>query len=282
MAVLFSMAKSKQKILILGVSGFLGKNLYKELYPYFDVYGTYNTPSPKYDKNKQFFLWDAEQELPGLILEQLKPDVIISAFRADLNALVYAHYDIINYLIANDKKLIFISSSNVFDAFTNYPSYEYDKTLSQSKYGLFQIKIENALLRLPNHLYNIVRVPMIFGYDSPKINEIKLLHELNQPIEVFPNVVINATVYSKFTQQIHFIINRKKEGVFHLGSTDLIHHYELIEEICDVLQLENPTFKQVYDSNEERFIAVITINNMLPKNLQISMDEVIEKSIKVQ
>jgi len=196
--------------------------------------------------------------------------------------LVYAHYDIINYLIANDKKLIFISSSNVFDAFTNYPSYEYDKTLSQSKYGLFQIKIENALLRLPNHLYNIVRVPMIFGYDSPKINEIKLLHELNQPIEVFPNVVINATVYSKFTQQIHFIINRKKEGVFHLGSTDLIHHYELIEEICDVLQLENPTFKQVYDSNEDRFIAVIPKNNMLPKNLQISMDEVIEKSIKVQ
>jgi dTDP-4-dehydrorhamnose reductase len=236
------MGKSKKKILILGVSGFLGKNLYKELYPYFDVYGTYLTPNPKMEKNKQFFLWDAEQELPGLLLEQLKPDLIISAFRCDFKAFIYAHFDIINYLIAHQKKLIFISSSNVFDAFTNYPSYEYDKTLSQSKYGLFQIKIENALLRLPNHLYNIVRLPMVFGYNSPKINEIRWLYDVNEPIEVFPNVVINATVHSKFTQQIHYIINRKKQGVFHLGSTDLIHHNELIEEICNVLQLENPIF----------------------------------------
>lgn len=275
------MANTKQKILILGVSGFLGRNLYKELYPYFDVYGTYATPKPKLIKNKQFFLWDAEEELPGLLLEQVQPDVIISAFRADFNALVHAHFDIINYLIARDKKLIFISSSNVFDSFTNYPSYEYDKTLSQSKYGLFQIKIENALLRLPNHLYNIVRLPMIFGHDSPKINEIKSLHEFNQPIEVFPNVVINATVHSKFTQQIHYIINQRKEGVFHLGSTDLIHHYELIEEICKVLQLKNPIFQQVYDSNEDRFIAVIPRDNMLPDNLQISIEEVIENSIKI-
>ncbi|GGE14718.1 sugar nucleotide-binding protein [Psychroflexus salis] len=276
------MAKSKQKILILGVSGFLGKNLYKELYPYFDVYGTYCTSTQKLEKNKQFFLWNAEQELPGLLLDKLKPDLIISAFRSDFSAQVYAHFDIINYLVANNKKLIYISSSNVFDAFTNYPSYEYDKTLSQSKYGLFQIKIENALLRLPNHLYNIVRIPMIFGYNSPKINEIKCLYELNQPLEVFPNVVINATVHSKFTQQIHYIINRNKQGVFHLGSTDLIHHNELIEEICNVLQLKNPIFKQVYNSNEDRFIAVIPKDNLLPKNLQISIEEVIEKSIKIQ
>lgn len=282
MAVLHSMGKLKQKILILGVSGFLGKNLYKELYPYFDVYGTYLTPNPKMEKNKQFFLWDAEHELPGLLLEQLKPDIIISAFRCDFNAFIYAHFDIINYIIAHQKKLIFISSSNVFDAFTNYPSHEYDKTLSQSKYGLFQIKIENALLRLPNHLYNIVRLPMVFGYNSPKINEIKWLYDVNEPIEVFPNVVINATVHSKFTQQIHYIINRNKQGVFHLGSTDLIHHNELIEEICNVLQLENPIFKQVYNSNEDRFIAVIPKDNLLPKNLQINMEEVIEKSIKIQ
>lgn len=281
MAVLHCMATSKQKILILGVSGFLGRNLYKELYPYFDVYGTYHTSSSKFSKNKQFFLWDAEYELPGLMLEQIKPDVIISALRADFNALVHAHLDIINYLVAKDKKLIYISSANVFDAFTNYPSYEYDKTLSQSKYGLFQIKIENALLRLPNHLYNIVRVPMVFGHDSPKINEIKLLYDLNQPIEVFPNVVINATVHRKFTQQIHYIINRQLQGVFHLGSTDLIHHVELIEEICTILQLKNPIFKNVYDSNDDRFIAVIPKDNKLPENLQITIEEVIQKSIQI-
>lgn len=276
------MAKSKQKILILGVNGFLGKNLYKELYPYFDVYGTFRTPTEKLDKNKQFFAWDAEEEPPTLLLHELRPDVIISCFRSEFTTFIQAHLDIMDYLIRYQKKLIFISSSNVFDAFTNYPSYEYDKTLSQSKYGWFQIKIENALLRLPNHLYTILRLPMVFGHDSPKINELTLLHSLQQPIEVFPNVVLNATVHSKFTQQVHYIINRKLQGIFHLGSTDLIHHMELIEEICNVLQLHNPIFKQVYDSNDDRFIAVVPRDNKLPPNFQITIEEVIEKSIKIQ
>ncbi len=46
-------------------------------------------------------------------------------------------------------KFIFLSSANVFDAYSKYPSYEHDKTLSHSIYGHFKIKIENMLLRLP-------------------------------------------------------------------------------------------------------------------------------------
>ena len=41
------------------------------------------------------------------------------------------------------------SSSNVFDSFEHYPSYEYDKTFSESIFGRFKIEIENQLMRLP-------------------------------------------------------------------------------------------------------------------------------------
>ena len=256
--------------------------MFKELSPYYDVYGTYSRDNPNLENNQRMFQWDLETETVSLLLEELAPDLIIPALRGGFAAQTHVHFEIINYLVQFQKKIIFISSANVFDVFTNYPSYEYDKTLSESVYGRFKIKIENALLRLPNSLYNIVRLPMIYGHNSPRIKELKLMHELQESIEVFPNVVINATTHDKFCQQIHYIINRDLEGVFHLGSQDLIHHKELVEDILKGLHLENPIFKNVYNSNEDRYIAVIPKDNKLPKNLQINIEEVIQNSIKLQ
>lgn len=167
----------------------------------------------------------------------------------------------------------------MFDAFTNYPSYEYDKTLSISVYGKFKTKIENALLRLPNKKYVIARLPMVYGAGSPRVEELKILNDLNEPIEVFPNVVTNATSITRFTQQMHYIINRDLTGVFHLGSTDLIHHSELIEDICKQLKLKDPLFKSVFDSNDDRFLALLPKDNLLPQNLQISILDVVKDSI---
>ncbi|WP_245539762.1 sugar nucleotide-binding protein [Psychroflexus tropicus] len=267
--------------MILGASGFLGSALIKELSPYYDVYGTYARDNATLESNKRMFQWNAETETLSLLLDELAPDLIISAIRGDFTAQTHVHFEIIAYLIKFQKKLIFISSANVFDVFTNYPSYEYDKTLSESVYGRFKIRIENALLRLPNPLYTIVRLPMIYGHNSPRVKELKLQHELKEPIEVFPNVVINATTQDKFAQQIHYIINRELNGVYHLGSQNLIHHKELIYDILKGLELEQPIFKNVYNSNEDRYIAVIPKENILPKNLQITIEEVVADSVKL-
>lgn len=269
-----------KKILILGASGFIGNALYKELCPYFDTYGTYFTDNPAFSKNKKFHHWDLETEDVGILLENLRPNIIISALRGNFNAQVHQHFSMIDYILRNDCKLIFISSANVFDAFTNYPSYEYDKTLSMSIYGKFKIKIENALLRLPNKKYVIARLPMVFGNGSPRIQEIKEHINKKEAIEVFPNVVVNATTISHVTQQLHFIINRNKKGVFHLGSNDVVHQRDLITDICEVLGYGNPLIKNIYESNNDRFLAVLPKDNLLPKNLQLSIQEVVENSGK--
>lgn len=270
-----------ERILILGASGFIGNALYKELCSFFDTHGTYYTDSKFFEENHQFHHYDLDTENIEILLHNLKPTIIISALRGNFNSQLAAHFSIISYILHHDCRFIFISSANVFDAFTNYPSYEYDKTLSQSIYGRFKIKIENALLRLPNDKYNIVRLPMVFGNSSPRIRELKQLIELRQAVEVFPNVVINVTDIEKLTQQIHYIINRKKQGVFHLGSNDLIHQKDFIEDVCEVLGYQAPLFKNVYDSNFDRFLAVLPKDNLLPKNLQISVQEVVQSSVKV-
>lgn len=269
--------ESKHRVLILGASGFLGNAIYKELCSYFKTFGTYRVPKKEFEKNKQFFQYDVEEDDVYEILEAVKPSIIISTLRGDFYAQVIAHRHIIEYLTFNTCKIIFLSSANVFDAYSKYPSYELDKTLSDSVYGHFKIKIENMLLRLPKQKVVIVRLPMVLGAQSPRINEIKQHIKDKTAVEIFPNIIMNVTTDYKVTQQIHYIINRNKIGVFHLGSTDLVHHDEFIMDIVSFITSEKVIYKHVFTTNEDRYLAVLPKFNKLPKHLQITSTEVLEE-----
>ena len=122
---------------------------------------------------------------------------------------------------------------------------------------------------------------MVFGVGSPRIQALKNELLLGDPIEVFPHLVMNTTTDAKLRQQIHYIINRKLSGIFHLGSTDLIHHKEFIHELVIMLDLNRkPIYKNVYTSNTDRYLAVLPRDNRLPKHLQITNETVVESSKK--
>ena len=267
--------ENKHRILILGASGFLGNTLYKELYAYYNTFGTYRTPTKDFYKNQHFFHYNMEEDDVFDILNSVKPTIIISALRGDFSAQLIAHSHLIEYITTHETKLIFMSSANVFDAYSKFPSYENDKTLSTSIYGHFKIKIENMLLRLPKTKYAIIRLPMVFGSQSPRIQEIKLFLKEKAPIEVFPNLIMNVATHTKITQQIHYIINRNASGIFHLGSSDLVHHEEFIKEITTGLKAQKPVFKQVYTTNNDRYLAVLPKDNLLPKHLQLTSKEIL-------
>ena len=274
------MQETGKRILILGASGFLGNALYKELCNYYNTYGTYFSARRSFEDNGQFFRYDMQEDDIHRLLHEVKPDIIISALRGDFGAQVQAHAHLAEYLGKSQARLFFLSSANVFDAYSKYPSFEFDKTLSESIYGRFKIRIENMLLRLPTRKSAILRLPMVFGNTSPRIREIRQALDQQQPIEVFPNLVMNVTSDDKFAQQVHYMINRNKSGIYHLGSTDLVHHDDFIREITAHLGPRRPIFKRVYTTNEERYLAVLPRENLLPKNLQLRYQEVIDNLIK--
>ncbi|WP_299163402.1 sugar nucleotide-binding protein [uncultured Eudoraea sp.] len=268
-----------KKILILGGSGFIGYAIYKELCNYFDTYATYCSSGGAFEDNKQFIRYDMQEDDIYQLLEKIRPQIIISALRGNFSAQVQAHQHIIEYLVKHDCKLYFLSSANVFDAYSKFPSYEHDKTLSESVYGRLKIRIENMLLRLPKSKMAILRIPMVFGNSSPRVKEMKKFIWNNEPIEVFPNLIINVTSDYKLTQQIHYLINRNKSGIFHLGSYDLVHHEDFIKDILERIGSFNPIFKRVFTTNEERYLAVLPKDNKLPKNLRISCQEIIDHHV---
>jgi dTDP-4-dehydrorhamnose reductase len=270
-----------KKILILGGSGFIGNSIYKELCNYFDTYGTYNSARRPFEENKQFFKYDMREDDIFQLLKKVKPDVIISALRGNFAAQIIGHQHLTEYVSNNKCRLFFISSANVFDAYSKYPSYENDKTLSESVYGRLKIKIENMLLRLPKSKMAILRVPMVFGNLSPRIKEIKKSIWDNVPIEVFPNLILNVTNVDKLTQQIHYLINRNKTGIFHLGSKDLVHHEDFIKEVVERIGEFNPIYKRVFTTNDDRYLAVLPKDNKLPKNLQFSHQDIIDHHMMI-
>ncbi len=132
------------------------------------------------------------------------------------------------------------------------------------------------LLLLPKKQVAILRLPMVFGAQSPRVQDIIQFTKEKEPIEVFPNLIINVTTDSKVTQQIHYIINRNKCGVFHLGSNDLVHHEDFVKEIIASLELNNtPIYKRVYTTNDDRYLAVLPKFNTLPKHLQIKSEDIL-------
>jgi dTDP-4-dehydrorhamnose reductase len=263
-------ATKKHRILILGVSGYLGSAIYKELHPYYQTFGTYRTPLLAFENNKKFYHYDFEEDDIFEILKVVKPTIIISALRGDFAAQLIAHKHIFEYVSSQKKcKMIFLSSANVFDAYSKYPSYENDTTLSNSIYGHFKIRLEQLFLKLPAKKVAILRMPMVFGAASPRTNELKLQLELDAPIELFPNLIMNVVSDKKITQQVHYIINRNKYGIFHLGSKDLVHHDDFIRNLVSKISAKTPRYKLVYTTNDDRYLAVLPKDNALPKHLQM-------------
>ncbi|MBD1260623.1 sugar nucleotide-binding protein [Maribacter polysiphoniae] len=270
-----------KKILILGASGFIGHAIYRELRSYFDTYGTYNSARRSFEGNQQFIKYDLEADDIFPVLEKIRPQIVISAVRGNFASQIQAHQHLVEYVAENNCRLIFLSSANVFDAYSKYPSYENDKTLSESIYGRLKIKIENMMMRLPSDKMAILRVPMVFGNSSPRIKEIKNLIWSNEPIEVFPNLIMNVTHDDKLTQQIHYLINQNKSGIYHLGSKDLVHHEDFIKEVVERIGKFNSIFKRVYTTNDDRYLAVLAKTNKLPKNLQTTYQEIIDHHISI-
>ena len=268
-----------KRVLLFGGSGFLGRSLFKELHPYMDVYGTYCSQSI-FKTNKRYFSYDYREDSPLKILKKVKPDIVISCLRGDAEEQYIAHDLMIDFCAKNESKLIFLSATNVFDGFWHYPSYEHDKTYSESSYGLLKIKIENKVMRMPPFSWTIARLPMVFGANTPRVMALKKAVKEQRPFEIFPNTVINLTTDFFVTQQLHYIINRNLWGIFHLGSSDLIHHDEFIFQLVDGLNLKTkPIYKRVYASNSDRYIAALPRDNQLPNNLRYTCDDVLDVTL---
>ncbi len=266
------------RILILGASGFIGNAIYKELLPYFNVSGTYFSSKPEFEENKVLFQFNVEKDNINTILEEVQPNFIISSLRGDFESQFNIHQQLVEYILKQKKcRILYLSTVNVFDAKYKFPSYEYDAVLADSEYGRFKVSIEKLVATLPLSKYAILRLPIVLGVNSPRLIQLKKASQHQADFEVFPNLIVSITTANKIAQQIHYIINKNKVGIFHLASNDVIHHSDLFKELSDLLSLNQVIFRQIFTSNEEGYLAILPKENKLPRNYRITVSQVINE-----
>jgi dTDP-4-dehydrorhamnose reductase len=226
-----------------------------------------------------YFKYSAGDEALAEILDKIQPTIIISSLRGDFAKQYVAHEQLCQYVEDHHNcRLLFLSSVNVFDGKFELPSYENDKPFAESNYGKFKISVERLLLKNIPAQTTILRLPMVLGIQSPRIIQLRQAIKHNATFEVYPNLTISLTTADKIAQQVHYIISKRLDGIFHLASNDMVHHEDLFREITSKLGNKTPIFKSVYRSNDDSYLAILPKKNKLPKEYRISISEVIDDS----
>ena len=231
------------KVLIIGASGLVGShcfNYFKE--KEFDVIGTHRN----FETNDTYFFDPSFDNCFDFLDEiKFKPDVIIHC--AALTNVDYCedHEDESEKLTVNstekiadfcDKrniKLVFLSTDYVFDG-SKGPYVEDDATNPINIYGNHKLKAESIVLKIKDYL--IVRVTNVYGEEDRSKNFIAfLLSVIDSKTEKSLSIAQDqfaTPVYARdIARMIFLLLLDKKEGVYHLSSTDYYSRFQLANKI---------------------------------------------------
>lgn len=262
------------RVLILGASGLVGKAVLEELEGDYDIYGTYHSNGCSSDKLFRLDMYDMESI--NNILKEVEPGMVISCLRGDFEQQINLHTKVANYLLKNGGRLYFCSTANVFDGDVSRPHFEDDETEAESDYGKFKIRCEDELKKILGNDLIILRLPMVWGKESPRMNKLLKDIEEKKEVEVYSNLYLNNNIDVILGRQIHYIMENNLKGIFHLGTEDVMTQYDFIRELIDRLGFRGVEFKVSTLPGEKHYLAVLPSRSDLRDEFQVFNEDVIE------
>ncbi|MCY9695091.1 sugar nucleotide-binding protein [Paenibacillus alginolyticus] len=271
------------KIIIFGVSGTVGKALTETLTGnHHDVYGSYHLNKPSFlPSERKIQLPIGELDLLDKFLSQVNPDFVVMALRGDFVKQLKFHVKTAEFLRNTGGRMIFCSTSNVFDASIDSPHYEEDPPSAASDYGQFKAECERELAEILFEKLTIVRIPALFGHDTPRTNELRQQLQDGESIKIYTNLYSTRNTDQLLSMQLTYLMEQGLSGIYHLGTTDIMNHSEFTKKLLtrwgytDVAyeELMQDTFSSIIP---EKYDNSLLTNNPLPKKLQINHEQLIE------
>jgi dTDP-4-dehydrorhamnose reductase len=267
-----------EKILILGGSGLVGRSLINEFKDGYEVYGTYSSKLiTNLPEDKQFQLDVQEISKMIEIISSIQPDSVISCIRGEFDQQLQFHKELAEVLRNIKSNLYFFSTTNVFDGDFSKPHTETDTTIAESEYGNFKIDCENILKDILVDRVQIIRIPAIWGKDSPRWNSMKESIRNSNVIDVYSNLECNNLSDVQLAIQLRYIMEHNLKGIFHLCSVDTMTQSQFYEQLLKSFEGEVGLLKYntYLDSNNNYYFALKSTRDDIPDSLQITNHDII-------
>lgn len=266
-----------KKLLILGASGLVGKAIAKECLDVFDVYGTYFSSETNLTDDKQFQLNIEDEETIREILNVVQPDIVVSSLRGDYDDQLKFHRNLAEELKNRASILYFFSTTNVFDGDLSMHHRESDQPISQSEYGQYKINCEKLLAQSLGDRSNIIRIPGIWGKNSPRMNSLNKNIETATSIQAYSNLECNFLLDTQLARQVRFIFENELTGIFHLGAVDMVNECIFIEELVNKLTTReiNIQLNPYEDKETTYYFGLLSNRDDLPDSLKMTNKEII-------
>lgn len=242
----------KEKLLIIGGSGFVGSTLANYAKDDYDVIITYNKNKPK-NSNHQLFKIDLLKNKDKIIelIQTLKPNFVVHTAahpsvdlcETDPNLANELHIeitkDISNICKKINTKLIYISTDAVFDGESTNNYFEDDNTNPVNHYGSTKLSAEKIILNSSNQNV-ILRTAVIYGWDKKSRFSNWIIDSLKENKIVDPHIdqFNTPTLVDDLVKSILKIISMNISGLFHATGRTCVNRFEFATLIADVFNFD--------------------------------------------
>lgn len=262
----------KKKVLVIGGSGFVGNTVAEALRKDHQIITTAGHKETKAD----YCLPAADTKLLIQILERENPEIVVSSIRGEFKAQMSFHSKLADWLAGKDKRLLYISTANVFDGDMSRPWTETDTPIPKSDYGVFKRDCELMLSRILENRLIIFRPSTVWDYDCPRTRLLKEHSRSGEAHYTVSNHMVNVTHTKQIEEYARYVLDNALSGIFHIGTTDTADYFDFEKWVCKSLGIKLPNF--AVEREEAAVIqAVVTARRDIPDSLQMTVEQVLSK-----
>ena len=260
----------RNKVLLIGGSGLVGKAIAAALQKDYQVISTAGHHEPE-----NGYCLPAENPEQVLdILEQENPDIVISSIRGNFQAQILFHTELAHWLTGKDKRLLYVSTVNVFDGDLSRPRTEEDSPSPESDYGIFKRDCEAMLDKALGSRLIIFRPATVWDFDCPRVRQLKSHSSSGELHHTYSGIMVNVTYAKQIGTYAKYILDNNLRGIFHIGTTDTVDYFTFEKMICETLDIKPPKF-EVNEAGPAVFQAVIPARKEIPDDLQMTVKQVL-------
>jgi len=125
----------------------------------------------------------------------------------------------------------------------------------------------------------ILRIPQIWGKDSPRMKHLLKSLINNEKVVVYPKLFFNTNSDILLAKKVSYIIEHKLRGIFHLVADNVINHKIFFNELIIGLGFNNARIEENFE--EKGYFALLSKrDNEFPERLRLTNECVINYLIE--